>query len=179
MRCASTSTSRPTTRAPNPDPNPDPNPQRFNNQADNPCALLSLEHPTSYPSLSLSPPLPLTLTPTLTLTRCALLTQEHAKKFLHQGNEEDRYRFFLQAANLETRKHDLYMTKSNVDELKSRLERAKVALFLTRILTLTPTSTSSSRAASVRRSCLRRRRPSRSGRRRSSRLTFNPTPTLT
>ena len=27
---------------------------------------------------------------------CALLTQEHAKKFLHQGNEEDRYRFFLQ-----------------------------------------------------------------------------------
>ena len=38
---------------------------------------------------------------------CALLTQEHAKKFLHHGNEEDRYKFFLQAANLETRKHDL------------------------------------------------------------------------
>ena len=35
---------------------------------------------------------------------CALLTQEHAKKFLHNGNEEDRYRFFLDAANMSSRK---------------------------------------------------------------------------
>ena len=55
---------------------------------------------------------------------CALLTQEHAKKFLHQGNEADRYRFFLQAANLESRQHDLLQTEQNVKHLKEKLERA-------------------------------------------------------
>ena len=38
---------------------------------------------------------------------CSLLTQEAAKKFLHNGNESDRYRFFLMAANLGTQKEDL------------------------------------------------------------------------
>ena len=38
---------------------------------------------------------------------CSLLTQEAAKKFLHNGNEEDRYRFFLHAANLGSQKQDL------------------------------------------------------------------------
>ena len=46
---------------------------------------------------------------------CALLTQEHAKKFLHHGNENDRYKFFLQAANLESRQHDLSMAMQNVE----------------------------------------------------------------
>ena len=40
---------------------------------------------------------------------CALLTQEHAKKFLHNGNEEDRYRFFLDAANMSSRKVGLVL----------------------------------------------------------------------
>ena len=56
---------------------------------------------------------------------CALLTQEHAKKFLHHGDEEARYKFFLQAANLESRKHDLNMTLQNVELLKARLSRAE------------------------------------------------------
>lgn len=56
---------------------------------------------------------------------CALLTQEHAKKFLHEGNEQDRYRFFLQAANLETRKRDLNSAVEQVGVLKRRLESAK------------------------------------------------------
>ena len=56
---------------------------------------------------------------------CALLTQEHAKKFLHNGNEEDRYKFFLQAANLESRKADLNDTRENVELLKKRLGRAQ------------------------------------------------------
>jgi len=59
---------------------------------------------------------------------CALLTQEHAKKFLHQGNEEDRYRFFLQAANLETRKADLNQTHQNVALLSDKLEAAKLGM---------------------------------------------------
>ena len=56
---------------------------------------------------------------------CALLTQEHAKKFLHGGNEEDRYRFFLQAANLESRKSDLGQTEAHVLTLTDRVNRAK------------------------------------------------------
>ena len=56
---------------------------------------------------------------------CALLTQEHAKKFLHNGNEEDRYRFFLEAANMATRKVDLLSAKQNIDLLGVRLERAE------------------------------------------------------
>lgn len=46
---------------------------------------------------------------------CALLTQEHAKKFLHNGNEEDRYRFFLEAANMATRKTDLLAARANIE----------------------------------------------------------------
>ena len=56
---------------------------------------------------------------------CALLTQEHAKKFLHKGDAEARYRFFLQAANLDSRKNDLNATMQNVDLLKHRLARAE------------------------------------------------------
>lgn len=43
---------------------------------------------------------------------CSLLTQEGAKKFLHNGNEEDRYRFFLGAANLGTQKQDLMSSQA-------------------------------------------------------------------
>ena len=43
---------------------------------------------------------------------CSLLTQEAAKKFLHNGNEEDRYRFFLGAANLGTQKQDLMSSQA-------------------------------------------------------------------
>ena len=56
---------------------------------------------------------------------CALLTQEHAKKFLHKGDAEARYRFFLQAANLDSRKNDLNATMQNVELLKHRLARAE------------------------------------------------------
>jgi len=56
---------------------------------------------------------------------CSLLTQEHAKKFLHNGNEEDRYSFFLQAANMASRKLDLLSAQQSIDLLKTRLERAE------------------------------------------------------
>ena len=59
---------------------------------------------------------------------CALLTQEHAKKFLHHGDEGARYQFFLQAANLESRKHDLNATMQNVELLQSRLARAEAGM---------------------------------------------------
>lgn len=51
---------------------------------------------------------------------CVLLTQEHAKKFLHHGNEEDRYRFFLQAANMDSRRSDLRESKENIDLFAAR-----------------------------------------------------------
>lgn len=51
---------------------------------------------------------------------CVLLTQEHAKKFLHHGNEEDRYQFFLQAANIDVRKADLALAKQNISLLEER-----------------------------------------------------------
>jgi hypothetical protein len=59
---------------------------------------------------------------------CVLLTQEHAKAFLHKGNEHDRYKFFLQAANLETRKNDLAATLANVQLLEQRLHRAEAGM---------------------------------------------------
>ena len=42
--------------------------------------------------------------PPLAHPESALHAQEHAKKFLHNGGEDDRYQFFLQAANMATRK---------------------------------------------------------------------------
>ena len=59
---------------------------------------------------------------------CALLTQEHAKKFLHYGNEEDRYKFFLQAANMDSRKTDLNSTRESVELFQARLGRAQDAM---------------------------------------------------
>jgi len=43
---------------------------------------------------------------------CALLTQEAAKKFLHNGTEGTRYKFFLEAANLQLQRVDLLGTKA-------------------------------------------------------------------
>ena len=55
--------------------------------------------------------------------RCSLLTQEHAKKFLHNGNEEDRYQFFLQAANMASRKLDLLSAQQSIDLQFTRCDR--------------------------------------------------------
>ena len=43
---------------------------------------------------------------------CALLTQEAAKKFLHNGTEDTRYKFFLEAANLQSRRVHLLGTQA-------------------------------------------------------------------
>ena len=56
---------------------------------------------------------------------CVLLTQEHAKKFLHHGNEETRYKFFLSAANMDSRKQHLLETMQNCTLLETRLGRAQ------------------------------------------------------
>ena len=56
---------------------------------------------------------------------CVLLTQEHAKKFLHHGNEETRYKFFLSAANMDSRKQHLLETMQNCELLETRLGRAQ------------------------------------------------------
>lgn len=52
---------------------------------------------------------------------CSLLTQEAAKKFLHNGNESDRYRFFLMAANLGTQKEDLMHVQARAPLPAARL----------------------------------------------------------
>jgi len=56
---------------------------------------------------------------------CSLLTQEAAKKFLHNGNEEDRYRFFLGAANLGTQKQDLMSAQVNLVNMQEKTEKAQ------------------------------------------------------
>jgi len=56
---------------------------------------------------------------------CSLLTQEAAKKFLHNGNEEDRYRFFLGAANLGTQKQDLMSSQVNIQAMEEKTEKAQ------------------------------------------------------
>lgn len=56
---------------------------------------------------------------------CSLLTQEAAKKFLHNGNEEDRYRFFLGAANLGTLKQDLMSAQVNLVTMQEKTEKAQ------------------------------------------------------
>ena len=56
---------------------------------------------------------------------CSLLTQEAAKKFLHNGNEEDRYRFFLGAANLGTQKQDLMSAQVNLVNMQEDTEKAQ------------------------------------------------------
>ena len=56
---------------------------------------------------------------------CSLLTQEAAKKFLHNGNEEDRYRFFLGAANLGTQKQDLMSAQVNLVAMQEKTEKAQ------------------------------------------------------
>ena len=52
---------------------------------------------------------------------CALLTQEAAKKFLHQGNDGDRYKFFLQAANLASQQEDLAEARAALVEMRERI----------------------------------------------------------
>ena len=54
---------------------------------------------------------------------CSLLTQEAAKKFLHNGNEETRYGFFLGAANLGTQKQDLMKSQARAPGVHERLAR--------------------------------------------------------
>ena len=56
------------------------------------------------------------------------MPQEHAKKFLHSNNDEERYKFFLQAANLATRKQDLSSTKQNNEHLREKLNRAEASV---------------------------------------------------
>ena len=56
---------------------------------------------------------------------CTLLTQEHAKKFLHHGNEEDRYHFFLQAANLQSQKEHLGTTLETLKSTKEALAESQ------------------------------------------------------
>ena len=119
---------------------------------------------------------------------CSLLTQEAAKKFLHNGNEEDRYRFFLGAANLGTQKQDLMSAQVNLVNMQEKTEKAQqripefeeyaraakaeylaltptltlaLTLTLTHALTLTLTLTLARRAASLRSGCSSRSRSSR------------------
>jgi len=56
---------------------------------------------------------------------CSLLTQEAAKKFLHNGNEETRYGFFLGAANLGTQKQDLMKSQANIQDMEEKTEKAQ------------------------------------------------------
>ena len=47
--------------------------------------------------------------------------QEHAKKFLHHGSENDRYKFFLQAANLASQQEDLAEARAALVEMRERI----------------------------------------------------------
>lgn len=58
---------------------------------------------------------------------CALLTQEAAKKFLHNGTEDTRYKFFLEAANLQSRRVDLLGTQARHRRLAPHERRARAA----------------------------------------------------
>jgi len=60
---------------------------------------------------------------------CAVLTQEHAKKFLHGNNNEvTLYDFFLEASNLKDMKEKHQQTLSMIEKAKADVEAAEAKL---------------------------------------------------